>query len=151
MPGVKNVLIPTDLSKLSMSAMPFALDRAEKYDAVIHILHVIDTYTPILTIRTVELTQESINEALFENAKKNLEALLEEHAPNAPVKIVTAIKKGVTHEEIIKYANENNIDLITLATHGRTGLLHTLIGSVAEKVIRYAKCPVLVIKPQESK
>ncbi len=151
MPSVKNVLIPTDLSKLSMTAMVYALDRAEKYDAVIHILHVIDTYTPILTIRTVELTQESINEALFENAQKNLDALLEEYAPESAKKIVTAIRKGVTHEEIIKYANENHIDLITLATHGRTGLLHTLIGSVAEKVIRYAKCPVLVIKPEEIK
>ena len=57
------------------------------------------------------------------------------------------MRKGLDYIEINKYAEEKNIDLIVIATHGRTGLLHTLLGSVAEKVIRYAKRPVLVITP----
>ena len=63
------------------------------------------------------------------------------------VEIHPVIKKGVDYEVIIKYAKEKKIDVIVIATHGRTGILHTLLGSVAEKVIRYSKTPVLVITP----
>ena len=59
----------------------------------------------------------------------------------------TILRKGLDYVEINKYAEEKSVDLIVIATHGRTGLLHTLLGSVAEKVIRYAKRPVLVITP----
>ena len=61
--------------------------------------------------------------------------------------IISAIRKGVDFEEIIKYSKEKKIDVIVIATHGRTGILHTLLGSVAEKVIRYSKIPVLVTTP----
>ncbi len=61
--------------------------------------------------------------------------------------IVPAIRKGIDFEEILKYSKENKIDVIVIATHGRTGILHTLLGSVAEKVIRYSKIPVLVTTP----
>jgi nucleotide-binding universal stress UspA family protein len=57
--------------------------------------------------------------------------------------------RGLDYQEIVSYAENNKIDLIVIATHGRTGLLHTLLGSVAEKVIRYSKIPVLVITPGE--
>lgn len=63
------------------------------------------------------------------------------------VEIHPVIKKGVDYEVIIKYAKEKKIDVIVIAAHDRTGILHTLLGSVAEKVIRYSKMPVLVITP----
>ena len=65
------------------------------------------------------------------------------------MEIKPVIRKGIDYEEIISYSKENNIDLIVIATHGRTGVLHTLLGSVAEKVIRYSKKPVLVTTPSE--
>jgi nucleotide-binding universal stress UspA family protein len=61
------------------------------------------------------------------------------------IQVKEVLLKGNDFEEIVEYSNNNDIDLIVIATHGRTGLLHTLLGSVAEKVIRYAKKPVLVI------
>lgn len=61
--------------------------------------------------------------------------------------IISTIRKGIDYEEIIKYSQEKKIDIIVIATHGRTGILHTLLGSVAEKVIRYSKIPVLVTTP----
>jgi nucleotide-binding universal stress UspA family protein len=65
-------------------------------------------------------------------------------------KVYSAIRKGVDYEEIIAYATELNAELIVIATHGRTGVLHTLLGSVAEKIIRYSKIPVLVTTPDQS-
>jgi len=65
------------------------------------------------------------------------------------IEIISAIRKGIDYEEIIKYSQEKKIDIIVIATHGRTGILHTLLGSVAEKVIRYSKIPVLVTTPGE--
>ena len=61
--------------------------------------------------------------------------------------MIGTIKKGLDYQEIVSYAENNKMDIIVIATHGRTGLLHTLIGSVAEKVIRYSKIPVLVTTP----
>lgn len=61
--------------------------------------------------------------------------------------MIGAIKKGLDYQEIVKYTENKQMDIIVIATHGRTGLLHTLIGSVAEKVIRYSKIPVLVTTP----
>ena len=63
------------------------------------------------------------------------------------VEIIPVIRKGIDYEEIIKYSVDKKIDIIVIATHGRTGILHTLLGSVAEKVIRYSKIPVLVTTP----
>ncbi|HSD64103.1 MAG TPA: universal stress protein, partial [Ignavibacteriaceae bacterium] len=76
---------------------------------------------------------------------KSLDKINKDHS----IEIIPVIEKGVDFETIINYCEENHIDLIVIATHGRTGILHTLLGSVAEKVIRYAKCPVLVITPTE--
>ena len=64
--------------------------------------------------------------------------------------MIGTIKKGLDYQEIVSYAENNKMDIIVIATHGRTGLLHTLIGSVAEKVIRYSKIPVLVTTPSEN-
>ncbi|MCL6097381.1 MAG: universal stress protein [Bacteroidetes bacterium] len=58
-----------------------------------------------------------------------------------PIKILPVLRRGMDYEEIVNYAKEVDAELIVIATHGRTGLLHNLLGSVAEKVIRYAKCP----------
>ena len=75
------------------------------------------------------------------------EKLLEKIKKIKDIEIIFAIRKGIDYEEIIKYSKEKKIDIIVIATHGRTGLIHTLLGSVAEKVIRYSKIPVLVTTP----
>ncbi len=85
-----------------------------------------------------------------EEAKKSLEKTAEKVKKNVDAEnlnLEPILRKGLDYIEINKYAEEKNVDLIVIATHGRTGLLHTLLGSVAEKVIRYAKRPVLVITP----
>lgn len=150
---IKNILLPTDFSNLSLSAASYAVDLASQYDAKIHLLYVLEKTPPILTIRTLGLSEEKIIKSIEEDAKRLMEETLEKikKTGNNKIKIDGIIKKGIDYQEITKYADDNNIDLIVIATHGNTGLLHTLIGSVAEKVIRHSKKPVLVITPEKDK
>lgn len=149
---IKNILLPTDLSTTSLTAADYAIELAQQYKAKVHLLHVLEKTPPILAIRSLDLSQEKILASLEENGKQNLEKAVKkiEKSGHKDVEILPVLKKGLDYEEIVKYSKEQKIDVIVIATHGRTGLLHTLLGSVAEKVIRYAKCPVLVITPQKA-
>lgn len=145
---IKNILLTTDFSELSLSASDHAIALAKKYNAVIHLLYVLEKTPPILAIRSLDLSEERIREMIDTDAEIRLKESTA-GLKNKGVEIIPVIRKGLDYEEIIKYCGENNIDIVVIATHGRTGILHTLVGSVAEKVIRYSKCPVLVIKPAE--
>ena len=85
---------------------------------------------------------------LQESAEKALDQLLDQDWAQGK-KIVKSTRQGPPFLEIIRYAKENEIDLIVLGTHGRTGLAHVLLGSVAEKVVRKASCPVLTVRSDE--
>jgi universal stress protein A len=147
---IKNILLPTDFSNLSLTAAEYAIDIAKQYNAKIHFLNVLEKTPPILAIRSLDLSEEKIVKTLQEDAESSLKKSLDKISRDKTVEIIPVIIKGVDFEEIVNYTEEHGIDLIVIATHGRTGILHTLLGSVAEKVIRYAKCPVLVITPPES-
>ncbi len=144
---IKNILLPTDFSKTSFAASEYAVNLALQYGAKIHLLHVLEKTPPILTIRTLDLSREKILESIESDAKAQLEKAIEKIKKHGNVEIIPVIRKGLDYEEIINYSKEKKIDVIVIATHGRTGLLHTLLGSVAEKVIRFSKTPVLVITP----
>ncbi len=151
--NIKNILLPTDFSNTSLSAADYAVELAVKYGAKIHLLHVLEKTPPILAIRSLDLSQEKIIKSFEEEGKKQLENAAKKikkgKTENFELELV--LKKGIDYEQIVKYSKDHKIDIIVIATHGRTGLLHTLLGSVAEKVIRYAKCPVLVITPNRPK
>lgn len=151
--NIKNILLPTDLSPTSLSASDYAVELAVKYGAKIHLLHVLEKTPPILAIRSLDLSEEKILKSFEEEGKKLLETAAKKIKKGRPenFEIELVLKKGIDYEQIVKYSKDHKIDLIVIATHGRTGLLHTLLGSVAEKVIRYAKCPVLVITPNKPK
>lgn len=146
---IKNILLPTDFSNLSLSAASYAIDIAKQYGAKVHLLNVLEKTPPILAIRSLDLSEEKIIKTIDEEARNSLDKALAKVNKDKSVEIIPVIKKGVDFEVINEYCKSNNIDLIVIATHGRTGILHTLLGSVAEKVIRYASCPVLVITPSE--
>jgi universal stress protein A len=143
---IKNILLPTDFSKLSLSAAEYATELAEQYGAKIHLLHVLEKTPPILTIHSLDLSEKKIIQTIEDEAKVSLGKAADKVKGKKNVEIEPVIKKGIDYEEIIKYAEEKKVDLIIIATHGRTGILHTLLGSVAEKVIRFSKKPVLVSK-----
>ena len=148
--NIQNILLPTDFSNLSLSAARYAIDIAKQYGAKIHFLNVLEKTPPILAIRSLDLSEDKIIKTIEEDARSSLNKALDTINRDKAVEIIPVIQKGIDFEIIIDYAESNKIDLIVIATHGRTGILHTLLGSVAEKVIRYAKCPVLVITPFEN-
>jgi universal stress protein A len=147
---IKNILLPTDFSNLSLSISEYAVNLAEQYSAKIHLLHVLEKTPPILTIRSLDLSEEKIIKTIEEDANTKLENALKKIKKNSDVEIEPVIRKGIDFEEIIKYAEKSKIDLIVIATQGRTGIMHALLGSVAEKVIRLSKTPVLVSKPKDT-
>lgn len=141
--NIKRILVPTDFSEISAQAFPYAEDIARQFDAEIHLVHVLEKNPPILLIRSFDMTTESAIQKIEDDARNLLNEWKSKFSND--IKVNAVILRGNDFEEIVYYANNNQIDLIVIATHGRTGLLHTLIGSVAEKVIRYSKIPVLVI------
>jgi len=147
--NIKNIIVPTDLSKVSLSAFNYAKSIAIQWNAKIHILSVIDPQPAILTLQSNEQSEQDYLSGLKTKIEEELNEIKTELINSDDLDIESVTKIGKDYEEIVKYSNEISADLIVIATHGRTGVLHTLLGSVAEKVIRYAKCPVLVTTPTE--
>lgn len=147
--NIKNIIVPTDFSKLSYSAFDYARDLAEQLSAKIHLVYILEKTPPFLAMRSIDASEEKIMKTMEEEAKKQLSEAAAKLKDDSNIEIIEVCRKGIDYEEIVKYSKEVDNALIVIATHGRTGILHTLLGSVAEKVIRYAKCPVLVITPED--
>lgn len=147
--NIKNIIVPTDFSKLSYSAFDYARDLAEQFGAKVHLVYVLEKTPPFLAMRSLDVSEEEIMKTMEEEAKKQLNNAASKLRDESNIEIIQVCRKGIDYEEIVKYSKEIENALIIIATHGRTGILHTLLGSVAEKVIRYAKCPILVITPIE--
>jgi len=139
--------VPTDFSELSFVALPYAEAFAEMFDAEIILLHVIDS-DPTLAYRTVDLKSETVLRNFEINAGKELVRVRKELISKT-CNVTEVVCRGNSYKEIVLYANEHSIDLIIVATHGRTGLSHILMGSVVEKVVRHSLVPVLTVKPSE--
>lgn len=144
---IEKILLSTDFSDYSLSAAEYATHLAKVNGAELHLLHVIEKTPPILTIRSLDLSAEKIVSSIQQEAEENLATVISGLEKDSGLKIKGQIARGLDFQEIVGYSEKNDIDMIVLATHGRTGVLHTLLGSVAEKVIRYSKVPVLVITP----
>ncbi|HHS50004.1 MAG TPA: universal stress protein [candidate division Zixibacteria bacterium] len=143
---IRNILLPTDFSEQSEVAVPFAIDLARRYHAKLHILHVFDenAFDPAFFS-----TAHDIAEEFFSRVREGFEAEVDsylEKYDTSGVGIVTALANGSAFAEIIKYARANTIDMIVMATHGRTGLASVLLGNVTEKVVHKANCPVLTVR-----
>lgn len=142
---IKKILVPTDFSDLSLAAMEFASTFSIIYDAPISVIHVVDK-TPVLGFHTVDLNFETLLRDAEEKATKELNLLITSRFPNLH-NVDMVVRHGEAHKEIVKFAEKGKFDLIVIATHGRTGLAHTLMGSVAEKVVRHSSVPVLTVNP----
>lgn len=144
---LKKILCPIDFSACSLQALNYAVDLAIKEKASLYLIHVIETYT-----NDVGDIQKQIDLLLNNEQIKNLKVRLDNLIPDdtkKSISIDTSIVKGIPFVEIVRTAKDKHIDLIIMGTHGRTGLKHILIGSVAERVIQKAPCPVLSIRSPE--
>jgi len=147
----RKILVPTDFSKDSDLAFRMALSIADKYRARIILLHVIsNTLQRSLSdyCHDQGLVERILSEGIvFSNEK--LRETVDRCRKGGDVKVIPDVRKGQPYEEILREAFERKIDLIVIASHGETGLKKYLIGSVTEKVMKEAKCPVLLIRSQE--
>ena len=143
------LLVPTDFSEDSEQAARYAVELAKRFQAEVHCIHVVDIPADLLSTSDYYMTgpSEQFIDQIRVESKKNLDAFAVKNLEGAQVQ--TAFLEGSPFVEIIRYARDQQIDLVVIATHGRTGLKHVLFGSVAEKVVRKAPCPVLVVKREE--
>lgn len=142
----KNILVPTDFSKYSDSALNVAVDMAEKYDANIYLIHAVDN---TITRKSIDygIRYEEIKQIEENSVNASAEKLKKQSAnKNDKVKIIHITKIGDPAEVILKEQKAKKIDLIVIASHGRSGILRYLMGSVATKVTKSAKCPVMLVR-----
>ncbi|MDY7082181.1 MAG: universal stress protein [Halobacteria archaeon] len=138
-----NILVPTDGSEGTVRAVEHAIDIAKKYDATMHVLYVVNTST--YSTLPSDASWQSIMEALEEEGKTATREV-QNKAEEANIDVVRNVVDGVPHRRILEYADDNNIDLIVMGTHGKTGLDRLLLGSVTEKVVRSSEIPVLTVR-----
>ncbi len=141
--SIKKILIPTDGSDYSLHAAEYGLSLAKQHKAQITVVYVLDE---VVIDRFTHVTErEDIEKELKDDGQRYVNFVLG-LAEKAGVKANSLIVKGRPFEQIVHLANGLNMDLIVMGTYGRRGADRILIGSVAERVIEYAHCPVLVVK-----
>jgi nucleotide-binding universal stress UspA family protein len=145
----KNILVPVDFSEVSPKIAPVAYQVAETNDASVHLLfvarifhHYADIYVDIGSI-------EALQGEVIRGAEKKMDEFVEAHFKGHP-DVTAKVVFGDPSEEILRYADSENMDLIIMGTHGRKGLERVFFGSVAEKVIKMSPIPVLSINPYRS-
>ena len=135
------ILVPTDGSDTSRRAIEHAVDLASKYGARVHALYVVDQSV----YGTLEAGAEVVVEALEEEGELAVTAV-EDAAEAAGVSVVTEVVTGDAHDAILEYTADNDVDLVVMGTHGRTGIDRYLLGSVTERVVRTSDVPVLTVR-----
>ncbi len=148
--SIRKILAPTDFSDHSGHALGYARTFAERWSAELHLLNVIEpavfpTEAGLTPIGTMKLGEEMETAAELQLKKIASSDQLD------GLQIRTGVAHGRASTAIIEYARRNDIDLIIIATHGRRGLEHLIFGSTAERVVREAPCPVLTVRPAESR
>jgi universal stress protein A len=145
--NLKKILVPIDFSAMSKQAFQYALRFAEQFDCEIVLLHVVEPVSAIAgTPLAVDIFAQPEDDTTA--AKAELAALAA-RSRNCPNSFTSAVRTGHAPNEITKAAKDLDVDLIMIATHGYTSWRHLCIGSTAERVVRTAPCPVLVVREKE--
>jgi universal stress protein A len=144
--GYHRILWPTDFSPLAKAALPHAVGLAVDAGAELVLIHVLPLPTTYATPDVSGALSVSLQRETRVAAQRELRRLKKQvKEPN--IRMHTVLTEGVPFYQILRVAKRLRCDLIVLATHGRTGLVHAIMGSVAENVIRRAPCPVLTVRP----
>lgn len=147
---IKNILVATDFGEASDSALRYGRELAGRFGATLHVLNVVENfYVTTFGAETYAAVVPEMQREIEVAARKRLdEELIDSDRSGPPVKPVV-MTSGSPAYAIVDYARENGVDLIVMGTHGRGALAHLLMGSVAERVVRIASCPVLTVRSPE--
>ncbi len=141
---ISEILVPVDFSEHSRAALNYALEFAAKFKAKLALVHIVEqvvypgdwVFAPVPGPAVVGESTEDFVERL------------REFAGPAGKKIIPIVRLGRPWQQVVEVAKQRGSDLIISATHGHTGLQHVLLGSVAEKIVRHAHCPVLTVRAE---
>jgi len=148
-PGYRRILWPTDLSRFARTALPHALQLVAGSNGELVIVHVLPTVAAYVAPELAGLPWDQIDRANRAIGQRKLDRMTKAiQAEHPELQVHDILAKGVVAEEVLRVARRLRCHLIVLASHGRTGLKHVLMGSVAENVVRRAPCPVLIVRPR---
>ena len=142
---LKRILVTTDLSEASYSAMEYAAWLSEKEKASVTLFYSVDNL-PTVAYHTVDLTFDKFRGEILNYEKQRLNDFSEKFKKTFVKKPDVVLTEGNAAQMIVEYAKKHSFYIIVMSTHGRTGLEHVVLGSVAERVVRNAHCPVLTVK-----
>ena len=144
-PNITHILVPTDFSDTADVALTYAKTLADQLSASLHVIHVLaDPY--VVTPFDVPTPMEpEIRQRTLEDVRTCLLERLDAEEEQR-FRGTRAIVRGLAAKQIAQYAADHSIDLIVMGTHGRSGVSHMLLGSIAERVVRHAPCPVLTVR-----
>ena len=142
---IKDILVPTDFSKYSEKALKYASAFAKQFNAKLILVYVVEP----ATLTDFQAGMVGFEDEARKAAREKLTSLRDQQGKESRyIKEIKAVV-GKPFQEIVSLARGLRLDMIVIATHGRTGLKHVLLGSTAEKVVRHAPCPVLVVRGEE--
>jgi nucleotide-binding universal stress UspA family protein len=143
------ILVPTDFSKYSDKALKQALDIAKQYRAKVFLLHIVHeevAHQIDTSVITNEGLWQQVRNSQLAESKARLQNQIDKFPQAKEVEVATTIRRGIPYEKTFEEGEEQGIDLIVIASLGRSGIAKYLIGSVARNVLKGAKCPVLLTK-----
>ena len=143
---IKNILVPIDFSEHSLKTLGFAQAIAKQFGAHLHLAHIYEPDIPITTVMAMPLSLPPVQ--VGQGVRRHLRDVAKRFGIEVRPGAIHAIE-GRPFEEICRIARLEAIDLIVIATRGNTGLKHLLLGSTAERIVRYSPCPVLVVHPRQ--
>jgi nucleotide-binding universal stress UspA family protein len=141
---LKTILVPTDFSECSDEAVRYGLELARRFDANVHLLHVV--HDPATQAWAGDGFSVPLLEVVEQWQRDSLERLQTAVPVTDEARVTVQAIVGSPALEILRYASAHAVDLIVMGTHGRGGVSHMLVGSIAEKMVRRAPCPVLTVR-----
>ena len=147
--ALKSILVATDFGEASDLALAYGREMARAFGATLHVLHVADDVYVRLGGDAYVTVLPELQKELEQDALKKLDDLLIDNDPNPVAVKKVVMTSSATAACIVEYANDQHIGLVIAGTHGRGAVAHLFVGSVAERVVRTATCPVLTVRAHE--
>jgi nucleotide-binding universal stress UspA family protein len=147
--ALKRVLVATDFSEAADAALSYGRALARTFGATLHVLHVTDDMYVRLGGDAYAAVLPDLQKDVEQQARQRLVELLVDNDPNPLPTEPVVVTASATAQAIVDYAARADIDLIVVGTHGRGAVAHLLMGSIAERVVRTARCPVLTVRRPE--
>jgi universal stress protein A len=146
--SVSSIVVPVDFSDASETLLRSAINVARSYGAEIRLLHVYQDVFSVLSMRTFDLSEEVVENVMLKEIETKFDQLMQSIPSDVP--IARVLRKGETAEEILDYVKEIDADLIVISTNARSSIEQFFIGSITQRIVRYASCPVLTLHALEA-